>query len=83
MKHWTGIHERREAFNIGLRYGKDCASCCVALTGLMFAVGMANALWMLLLGALMAATKTKRYGETISMVVAAALFVSSLAFLLL
>ena len=61
-EYWRGSHERRNAFLLGVHHGLFCVGCCWALMLLMFAVGVGNVAWMLLLGALMAAEKNLPWG---------------------
>ncbi|MFD1694288.1 DUF2182 domain-containing protein [Roseibium aestuarii] len=42
----------------GVRQGVSCLGCCSAVMGVMFAVGVMNLFWMVLLGALMAVEKS-------------------------
>ena len=57
-EHWRGSHERTQAFRLGVHHGLFCIGCCWSLMLLMFAVGVGNLGWMLVLGALMAIEKT-------------------------
>src|SRR5437660_5549988 len=50
-EHWRGGAERRQAFRLGVYHGLFCVGCCWLLMLLMFAVGVGNLGWMLLLGA--------------------------------
>jgi len=62
-------HYRRgstAAFELGFRHGLFCLGCCWALMLLMFAVGVANLVWMAVLTALMVYEKTGRLGEWVS-----------------
>jgi predicted metal-binding membrane protein len=65
-EYWRGRDERRNAFSLGLRHGLFCVGCCWALMLLMFAVGVGNVAWMLVLGAVMAAEKNLRWGRKLS-----------------
>ena len=65
-EYWRGRHERRNAFLLGVNHGLFCVGCCWALMLLMFAVGVGNVAWMLLLGALMAAEKNLPWGRKLS-----------------
>lgn len=59
-------HYRRgpgAALELGLRHGLFCIGCCWALMLLMFAVGVANLVWLAVLTALMVYEKTGRLGE--------------------
>ena len=66
MEHWRGRRERLEALRLGLRHGLFCLGCCWSLMLLMFAVGVGNLGWMLLLGAVMAAEKNLPWGRRLS-----------------
>jgi predicted metal-binding membrane protein len=65
-EYWRGRQERRNAFLLGINHGIFCVGCCWALMLLMFAVGVGNVAWMLLLGALMAAEKNLPWGRQLS-----------------
>ncbi|MFQ5532677.1 MAG: DUF2182 domain-containing protein [Candidatus Methylomirabilales bacterium] len=66
MEHWRGRHERVQALWLGVRHGIFCIGCCWALMLLMFAVGVANIGWMLVLGAVMAIEKNMPWGRRLS-----------------
>ena len=53
----------RGAFKLGARHGAFCVGCCWALMLIMFAVGVANLLWMALLTAVMVHEKTRPRGR--------------------
>ena len=72
-EYWRGRHERRNAFLLGIHHGIFCVGCCWALMLLMFAVGVGNVAWMLVLGAVMAAEKNLRWGRKLSAPVGLAL----------
>jgi len=62
-------HYRRgpgAALELGLRHGLFCLGCCWALMLLMFAVGVANLVWMAVLTALMVYEKTGRLGQWVA-----------------
>lgn len=63
LGYWQGEHERRNAFQLGAHHGLFCVGCCWALMLLMFAVGIGNVVWMLLLGAVMAVEKNISWGR--------------------
>ena len=65
-EYWSGRHERRNAFLLGINHGLFCVGCCWALMLLMFAVGVGNVAWMLALGAFMAAEKNLPQGRQLS-----------------
>jgi predicted metal-binding membrane protein len=50
------------AFSLGARHGLFCLGCCWALMLVMFALGVANLIWMALLTALMVHEKTRPTG---------------------
>jgi predicted metal-binding membrane protein len=52
----------RGGFRLGARHGAFCVGCCWALMLVMFAVGVANIIWMALLTALMVHEKTRPLG---------------------
>jgi predicted metal-binding membrane protein len=66
MAHWTGLHERVEAFRMGIAHGLFCVGCCWSLMLVMFAVGLGSLAWMLLLGAVMAIEKNVSWGRRLS-----------------
>jgi predicted metal-binding membrane protein len=73
MEHWRGRHERRNALWLGIHHGIFCVGCCWALMLLMFAVGVGNVGWMLVLGAIMALEKNMPWGRKLSVPVGVAL----------
>jgi predicted metal-binding membrane protein len=54
------------AFRMGRRHGLFCLGCCWALMLLMFAVGVANLIWMAPLAVVMFVEKTSRRGAEIT-----------------
>ena len=66
IEHWRGRAPLRRAFMLGAHHGLFCVGCCWALMLLMFALGMGNLGWMLLLGALMALEKNVAWGRRLS-----------------
>jgi predicted metal-binding membrane protein len=66
MTHWHGQAPRAEAFRLGAAHGLFCVGCCWALMLLMFAFGMGNLGWMLVLAAVMAVEKNVRWGRRLS-----------------
>jgi predicted metal-binding membrane protein len=60
LGHWQGQHDRRNAIWLGAHHGLFCVGCCWALMLLMFAVGVGNLGWMLVLGAVMPSKRTSR-----------------------
>lgn len=63
---WSGRRPAREALRIGFDHGLFCVGCCWALMLVMFAVGMGNLGWMLVLAALMAAEKNLPSGRRLA-----------------
>jgi predicted metal-binding membrane protein len=61
--HWRGGNERWEAFRLGVHHGLFCLGCCWALMLLMFAIGVGSIVWMLAIGAVMAAEKNLSWGR--------------------
>lgn len=72
-EYWRGHQEHRNAFLLGINHGIFCVGCCWALMLLMFAVGVGNIAWMLVLGAVMAAEKNLPWGRRLSAPLGAAL----------
>jgi predicted metal-binding membrane protein len=72
-RHWHGPRPEANALRIGMAYGTSCAGCCWALMALLFALGTASVVWMLAVGALMAAEKLTRVGARLARPVGAAL----------
>lgn len=66
MEHWRGRRERLHALWLGVHHGLFCVGCCWSLLLLMFAVGVGNVGWMLVLGAVMAAEKNLPWGRRLS-----------------
>jgi predicted metal-binding membrane protein len=54
---------RRAAMRLGARHGVFCVGCCWALMLVMFAVGVANLVWMAALTAVMVHEKTRPSGR--------------------
>jgi predicted metal-binding membrane protein len=63
---WHGADARKEALRLGIRHGIFCLGCCWALMLLMFAVGVGNLTWMLVLGVVMSIEKNARWGRRLS-----------------
>jgi predicted metal-binding membrane protein len=62
------LHYRRglgAAVALGVRHGVFCVGCCWALMLVMFAVGLANIVWMAPLALLMLVEKSTRWGEQV------------------
>ncbi len=65
-QHWRGRDEAGQAFMLGIHHGLFCVGCCWTLMMLMFAVGVGNFGWMLVLGAIMAVEKNASWGRKLS-----------------
>jgi predicted metal-binding membrane protein len=65
-QHWRGRDEAGQAFLLGIHHGVFCVGCCWTLMLLMFAVGVGNFGWMLVLGAVMASEKNLTWGRRLS-----------------
>jgi predicted metal-binding membrane protein len=63
MSYWRGKNRHTDALRVGLNHGLYCIGCCWTLMLLMFAVGLGNLAWMLLLGAVMATEKNMPWGK--------------------
>lgn len=79
LGYWQGEHERLNAFRLGAHHGLFCVGCCWALMLVMFAVGVGNLAWMLVLGAVMAIEKNVRWGRQLSAPVGVLLLIGGLA----
>lgn len=76
-RHWSGRpNKRMQAWRIGIDYGISCIGCCAALMLVMCAVGMANPLWMVLLGVLNGLPKFIRHGRAVAIATGWALLTS-------
>ena len=64
--HWRGGNPSGQAFRLGAHHGLFCVGCCWTLMLLMFAVGVGNFGWMLVLGAVMAIEKNLPWGRRLS-----------------
>ncbi|MBI4476728.1 MAG: DUF2182 domain-containing protein [Acidobacteria bacterium] len=78
LGYWQGEHERLNAFRLGAHHGLFCVGCCWALMLVMFAVGVGNLAWMLVLGAVMAIEKNVRWGRQLSAPVGILLVITGL-----
>jgi predicted metal-binding membrane protein len=65
-QHWRGRDEAGQAFMLGIHHGVFCVGCCWTLMVLMFAVGVGNFGWMLVLAAVMAIEKNMPWGRRLS-----------------
>jgi predicted metal-binding membrane protein len=66
MQNWRGGRERWDAFRLGVHHGIFCLGCCWSLMLLMFAVGVGNIAWMLVLAVVMATEKNMPWGRRLS-----------------
>jgi predicted metal-binding membrane protein len=75
LQHWRGGSEWRQSLALGVHHGLFCLGCCWSLMLLMFALGVANLGWMLVLAAVMAAEKNAPWGRRLSAPVGVVLLV--------
>jgi predicted metal-binding membrane protein len=66
MQNWRGGRERWDAFRLGVHHGIFCLGCCWSLMLLMFAIGVGNIVWMLVLSVVMATEKNIPWGRRLS-----------------
>lgn len=66
VQHWRGRHAGRDALRLGAHHGLFCLGCCWSLMLVMFAVGVGNLGWMLVLGAVMGVEKNLPWGHRLS-----------------
>ena len=78
MRHWRGGRPEADALRIGMVYGVSCVGCCWALMLMLFALGSASVVWMLAVGAVMAAEKLTPRGASLSWPLGAALIVTAI-----
>ena len=83
LSHWQGEHDRRNALWLGAHHGLFCVGCCWALMLVMFAVGVGNLGWMLVLGAVMAVEKNVSWGRRLSAPLGVVLVIGGLAMIAL
>jgi predicted metal-binding membrane protein len=81
-EHWTGSREATETFRLGAHHGIFCVGCCWSLMLLMFAVGVGNLGWMLVLGTVMAVEKNMPWGRRLSAPLGVGLVAGGLAVVL-
>src|SRR5438270_443449 len=81
-QHWRGRDHSGRAFLLGIHHGVFCVGCCWTLMLLMFAVGVGNFGWMLVLGAVMAIEKNVSWGRRLSAPVGVVLLAWGLGLLL-
>lgn len=74
MSRWKG-----NAFRLGAEHGAFCVGCCWSLMLVMFAVGANSLVWMLLLGAAMAAEKNLAWGRRLAAPIGVVLIAGALA----
>jgi predicted metal-binding membrane protein len=77
MDHWREGHGG--ALGMGARHGAYCLGCCWGLMLVLFAVGLMNVGWMLVLTAVIFAEKVLPYGETVNKLTAIVLVCFGLA----
>lgn len=65
-EHWRGRGHQGQAFLLGIHHGRFCLGCCWTLMLVMFAVGVGNLGWMLVLGTVMAVEKNLPWGRRLS-----------------
>jgi predicted metal-binding membrane protein len=73
---------RRRLWTIGLRYGLFCLGSCWPVMLLMFAIGGVNLVWMLVLGAIMAAERLSRHGENVAQYLGVVLIIASVVLII-
>jgi predicted metal-binding membrane protein len=83
LSHWQGQHDRRNALWLGTHHGLFCVGCCWALMLLMFAVGVGNLGWMLVLGGVMAVEKNVPWGRKLCAPLGVLLVMGGLTMLML
>lgn len=83
LAYWQGERDRRNAFRLGVNHGLFCVGCCWSLMLVMFAVGVSNLAWMLLVGAVMAVEKNVSWGSRMSAPLGALLLSSGVMVLIL
>lgn len=81
-RHWHGEHTSWDAVRIGLAYGASCVGCCWALMLVLFGLGVASAVWMVALGAVIAAEKSTSVGGRLTRPVGIVLMAAALVFVL-
>jgi predicted metal-binding membrane protein len=81
-EHWLGNREQAQAYRLGVRHGIFCVGCCWSLMLLMFAVGVGNLGWMLVLGTVMAVEKNMPWGRRLSAPLGVALLAGGLVVIL-
>ncbi|MCH7577715.1 MAG: DUF2182 domain-containing protein, partial [Chloroflexi bacterium] len=82
-EHWLGNRQQAQAFRLGVHHGIFCVGCCWSLMLLMFAVGVGNLGWMLVLGTVMAVEKNLPWGRRLSAPLGVALLAGALLVLLI
>jgi predicted metal-binding membrane protein len=60
-----GDHAGRQAFAVGVDYGRYCLGCCAALMVVMFVAGAASHAWMVLFALLGVVQKGTRWGRSL------------------
>ena len=82
-EHWLGNRQQAQAFRLGVHHGIFCVGCCWSLMLLMFAVGVGNLGWMLVLGTVMAVEKNMSWGRRLSAPLGVVLLAGALLVLLI
>jgi predicted metal-binding membrane protein len=77
-EHWRGKNAAAEALRLGARHGLFCVGCCWVLMLLMFAIGGVNLGWMLALGSIMAAERSSRWGQYLTIPLGLVLMLAAL-----
>jgi predicted metal-binding membrane protein len=74
---WRGRDDRWESYRLGIDHGWYCVGCCWSLMLLMFAVGMANVGFMLLLATVMGVEKNVARAHLLGPLLGVGLFATS------
>jgi len=78
IQHWRGGCLRMQALRIGAHHGLYWVGCCWGLMVIMFAVGMGNVAWMLMLAAAMTCEKTLPRGRLLTGPLGAGLIIAGI-----
>ncbi|ADD45961.1 DUF2182 domain-containing protein [Stackebrandtia nassauensis] len=77
-KHWKGGDSvAGQSFRIGLDYGQSCLGCCAALMVVMFIVGSASHLWMVVFALFGVIQKSARWGGRLTRPMGVGFFVAA------
>lgn len=82
-RYWRGRWPAWESLHIGLAYGLSCVGCCWALMAVMFVLGMAAWVPMLVLAAVMAAERWAAWGAELSRWVGTAIVLGGIGLVVL